>query len=458
MGIANIYSFFNNTLCDREKCDLRTDILDTDLNVTRGKVQVAFKTFTRKLDQEIVAKKILANIASYDDSNLDEDQKITLYENLQRLALGVGGDVGYRLLISTLEKEFGREAVSKALKELGSIFLEKQDLIDLISKCKGTPERLKFQAEWPSNVPRTATSDTSIFSKILRAVRHFAFSYIILPGSRFENKNILELQGEYLLNEYNGKKVTITTPDGVKLDAVLFGDHNEDAVILGLGNAQQWETTLEVELDNYLNQGVAVLIVNPRSVGNSDQVCPDAKGLALDMYSGYEFLKKSQQKEKILFIGCSMGGATTALGAALVQQQYPDEEISAINNRSFSKLSAVAVELYNKYVPLPLHSFFDDGFTIGFLLLAILHLLGAELDSETAFNQLKGDRVIFWVENDDRIPHPAQMKEPERNENMLSIYQMDPKPGSPHHRYFTENEQEDLNNEINNLLGRPIQI
>lgn len=364
---------------------------------------------------------------------------------------------------------------------------------------------IQFQAKWPDKLNPELRSLCSkvmhFFLKVLSLIlfpifliqsgisklRQYVFNYAILPGAKHCDAQLLDLFGEQLLQECNGKKATITAPDGIKLDGAYFpgasipnvaknldlrpsqslgvgrselarisntGDvliaptasafasvgnqifshvgYKEKAVILGFGNGQQWETIHPSEIEQLQLRGISVYTINPRSVGKSEQVSPDEQGLALDTWSAYEFLKSRGYKD-ILFMGHSMGGATTALGAALVQEQYPEKKICAVNMRSFSKLSTEVKVL------------------LGNLASFGIRLIGAEIDSAAAFKKLKGEKAIFWVKSDDIIPYPAQMHPVMKDQAFC--YQLRSDLPYAHNRPLMEEEQKALYDKIAEMLG-----
>lgn len=162
----------------------------------------------------------------------------------------------------------------------------------------------------------------------MRSCRRALFSKAILPGSNIPPV-FLNAMGEDLLKRFNGEKITLLTPDRVKLDAVFFPNSLKNrAIIYGFGNGEQWETIHPKWIDFLLSTGANLILVNPRSVGMSDPVSPDEKGLSLDIWSAYDFLMREKKIDpsRILSIGHSMGGAISAIGAACAQKECPEKK------------------------------------------------------------------------------------------------------------------------------------
>lgn len=325
---------------------------------------------------------------------------------------------------------------------------------------------ITYQARWPDRLnPELKSLSTKVmefFWKVisiilfpifliklgLSMIRWHVYSRAVIPGHADDPGT--EQCARAKLQGLGGETITITTPDGVKLHGAFFpGDSNEKAIIYGFGNGVRWETVDYYLIESFLACGASVLMVNPRSVGHSDRVTPDEESLALDIFSAEDFLR-AKGYQKTLFMGQSMGGAYTTLGAAMVQEQYPDEKISAINIRSFSKLSIEVRELLKARVPHDAYCGFGK-YAYWFAEKGI-HLIGGELDIASAFEKLKGEKHLIWVESDDVIPYAAQMHPMNLH---TDAYQLNDSYPYPHNRYFDYEETVDFLNKVCEILDLP---
>lgn len=203
-----------------------------------------------------------------------------------------------------------------------------------------------------------------------------------------------KLAGDKLIKEYQGTRITIKSADGAALQGAFFpGKNRQKAIIYAVGNAQQWEFT-ERELKDFKELGVSLLMVNPRSTGESTGSCYE-QGYALDIYSAYEYLihKEGLDPEDILLVGFSMGAAYGTCGASLIQEKYPDKKIAAINLRSFSDLHLETQELK----------------LLGSILRLGARVLSFDLNVKEAWGKLKGKKCIFYHKEDRIIPWNASL-------------------------------------------------
>lgn len=275
------------------------------------------------------------------------------------------------------------------------------------------PISTSFQAEWPKHLD---PAQKHFFTKVWRVawnvlsvvifpiglcrlaywkMRDVALSFAI-PGSIIRDPR----EGQYVLEEFNGTKIELNAPDGAKLEAAFFpGENRRDkAVIFGPGNAMQYETSQRyIHLLKQL--GISVLVINPRGTGNSTGA-RYAEGFALDTYTGYEYLiqKEKVDPNDILHFGFSMGGGYGALGAAMVQKQYPEKKISAINYRSYGDLQAVAKGFAGRV----------SG-CFGCLGSCILSCIPFRIPAKQALDTLKGRVAVVYNPSDGIISHSLSM-------------------------------------------------
>lgn len=239
-------------------------------------------------------------------------------------------------------------------------------------------------------------------------IRSQLFSKALLPGAHWLRRAGLGyvIRGREEKIKMGGQTVQMTAPDGVKLEGMFFEGSKPDRAILYIGgNAEEYKILDNAFILQMLATGASLLMIDPRTVGDSQHQIPDEKGLSLDVWTAYSYLiqKKGLHPESILGIGSSMGGALVNLGAAVVQKEYPEQRMSVINLRSFSKLSNTAEEILKQQV-------FPHNPFIARLGKYALRMVGCEIDSEAALRTLKGRKTIFSVSTDDVIYPHAQMQ------------------------------------------------
>ncbi len=132
-----------------------------------------------------------------------------------------------------------------------------------------------------------------------------------------------------------------------------------------------------------------------------------------------------------------MGAASTTRGAALIQEEYPKKKISALNINSFSKLSLEIKTVL---------SGFGLWGRVGTL---ATRFLGIEMDVTSAFEKLRGRKIILYNKKDSIIPRKAQL---ERSTNKGEAY---PFPESEDHVPYLPEEVALCNRAIRTLLNRP---
>jgi hypothetical protein len=250
-----------------------------------------------------------------------------------------------------------------------------------------------FQAEWPKSLEPKASSLREIVLRILllpltipqSIVRHLAFR-IIIPGNF--------IQVAQLTFKAKGYEITkVKTPDGGEINGIfVLGKNPKKVVLFEGGNVERWENSLVHWYEQVEPTNASFFFLNPRSVGESSGPL-NSQGYALDVYSAAEYLiqEKGIDPEDILFAGFSMGGANTARGAALIQEKYPDKKISALNINSFSSLEKEIYEIAGM---------------IGYI---ASRLLGLDKDVKSAWDQLRGRKVILHAPKDPLIPAAAQL-------------------------------------------------
>lgn len=245
----------------------------------------------------------------------------------------------------------------------------------------------------------------------------------------------LSLEGEDLLRAFRGQGEKIQTADGATLDCAYFPKKNVKKVILFIGgNAQQWENSGSW-LESLKVHDASVLMLNNRGVGKSTGKRYE-DGYALDVFSAAKWLinKKGVDPEDILFAGFSMGAASTTKGAALIQEEYPEKNISALNINSFSTLSLEIQTVLS-------------GFGLwGKLGTLATRLLGIEMDVTSDFEKLKGKKIILYNAKDSIIPRKAQLERATKKGEAFAF------PASEEHVPYTLEEISICNRAIRSLL------
>jgi len=207
-----------------------------------------------------------------------------------------------------------------------------------------------------------------------------------------------DLDGKELLRRNRGHPLHLTTPDKVQLDGAFYpGKIANKAIIYATGNSGQWENDTP-RLGEILKSGVSVVVVNPRGVGKNKDHRSEA-GYALDTYAAYEFLIKQQKIDpnNIVLVGFSKGGAYGTCGAAMIQEEYPDKKIKAININSYANLQQVVETVLDGRGLLK---------WIGRIAATVLRL---NLYPKAAWDKLKGEKWIIYNPHDQLISKPVSL-------------------------------------------------
>jgi hypothetical protein len=190
-----------------------------------------------------------------------------------------------------------------------------------------------------------------------------------------------------------GQSVEMFTPDGTKLDGMIYAGAIKKAVVFFGGNAGVYEDCAEEfnEFIKYYVGDITVLFVNmPGVMRSGGSSSPDAMKYA--SYTTYEYLRN--QGYDLNFVcpyGWSLGGFAANSGAFLAQENNQGTQMPSFVERSFVKVSTVAAHLI--------------GRPVGFL----VRLLQLEMDSATPFKGLKGKKVVVEHEYDNIIRQPISL-------------------------------------------------
>ncbi|NGX45727.1 MAG: Multifunctional-autoprocessing repeats-in-toxin [Chlamydiae bacterium] len=320
-------------------------------------------------------------------------------------------------------------------------------------------QNIPFHAEWPKaldpqlesilfKVARVAWDILSIIIFPIGLVRlgiwalkKFAISQIYPAPLKYQ------ADAEKLLTSKKGVRVTITSPQNVKLETAYFPGGSEKAILHFPGLGNQWEYCGNEIAELLAPQDAHLLMVNSRwcTAGNPP---PDKEGLALDAWTAFNYLvnEKGIAPENILFMGHSMGGAVATLGAALAQEEYPDIEIKLISWNSFHSLASAAKHLIAQESKC--------CFGIAAHLAYWGMKIAGDIDVTAALATVK-NKAVIWNREDETVLHPAQIIHHARGGYS---FEMSPGPTacSEHNRYFSDVEAQALHTLIKKLFDHHI--
>ncbi len=285
-----------------------------------------------------------------------------------------------------------------------------------------------FQAEWPrgldpkfeSTCKKVVKVAWNILSVILFpiglarlaiwAIKKCAAHLILCKTDQSDQES-----GDRFLDKFSGKRLTLVSPTGTKLDACYIPGQFNKAVVFFPGMSNKWQH-YGVELDSkgekllygelimqlFPQLGAHVLFVNSRWHTHQNP-CPDEQGLALDGWAAVKYLlDQGFDPDNILIMGHSMGGAVATLTAGLVQEEYPEIEVKLINWNSFFSFASAAKHIVSHQVPC-------CGIQ-KVLCHAVYWALRAldNIDVTASMEKVKR-KAILWNPSDETIYLPAQM-------------------------------------------------
>jgi Chlamydia CHLPS protein (DUF818) len=260
-----------------------------------------------------------------------------------------------------------------------------------------------------------------IFSIIIFPIGLFEYlgEKLIVPAScmfvRLNHKKELARDGKDLVQTYDGKRNTLITPDGVKLDSVFFsGSKNPEKVVIYCGGnrcfmEQQWWMVEKITK----KLGYSLLLFNPRGVGNSTG-SPSDEGFALDTYTAAEYLAKcGHDYNDMIFYGHSLGGYRAVSGAALIQEMHPDKEIKVVNDRSFSSIPDIArhvsvTDIFRMIFGKPKKT--TSKKVNSTIFPRIMQFFGWNYNTLDYWKKIKGEnKIVIFDPRDEIIPYEAQL-------------------------------------------------
>ncbi len=147
-----------------------------------------------------------------------------------------------------------------------------------------------------------------------------------------------------------------------------------------------------------LNPDVSVFFFNYRGVGDSQGISSLDKA-PLDVYAAYKYLidKYELAAEEIAFCGYSMGGAVAPIGAALVQDDYPEANLGGVSLCSFAELSTTAESVISRNI-----GFMPD--LLGKAAKYAIRFFGLDLKTAESWERLRGPKRAYNQRNDMVIP------------------------------------------------------
>lgn len=281
----------------------------------------------------------------------------------------------------------------------------------------------------------------------------------------FERVNRREMK-KFLQTHHEGETIPLKTPDGCKIDNMLFRGSEKKAVIYCTGRGGFFESKANFEYIYDITKRVGdinLFLLNPRGVGDSEGT-PTPEGMALDVYSTFKYLveKEGFSPDDIVIYGYSLGSGYGSLGAELVQKEYPDSEINFLSERSFCNLE----EQVKHMVLQKLVSYPRLASILSRLAVHLLHCCKWPINTEGAISALKGNVCIVYNKIDDTIPfvsslykrmkkraQEGQLEKPIRCVKLLPI--PGSKESSPHARQLTPWEKYEVANELKRMLHIP---
>ena len=152
---------------------------------------------------------------------------------------------------------------------------------------------------------------------------------------RMETQRQFAAEGMFAVD--GAERLCLTTPDGVNLDAVVFGrgDPGLPFVVAVLGNGENFE--FRADLLGLRTRGFGLLLFNYRGVGASGGAMTTRWGATIDTASAIAYVQScGVPQHRIIVLGHSIGGAFGVAAAC----HFP--RVCVVSDRSFGRLSTVA--------------------------------------------------------------------------------------------------------------------
>ncbi len=328
--------------------------------------------------------------------------------------------------------------------------------------------KISFKATLPSDV---TTYDAS--SPFHQAAAAKIAKFLLVSRERtLEDPGLKEglasMRGTWKTTQ-GARELSLVTPDGDAVNGLHFPGTIPKAIIHLHGNGDFYELSVQKPLEwrEALTSVVGerkdvphLLVFNPRGTGESEGVPHPAK-VALDLFTAFEYLvhKHGIAPDDIIISGHSMGGYFGALGAALVQETYPDHAIHFLSDRSFASLTARACRRiegsdYNR----------ATRDLMGFATSCLMSASGWDADPIEALEKLKGRVCVLYNLKDAVIPYETSLHEAltkshrKRTYDCFALQEASDSPftARAHNRLFAADEQQKVLVEMKRMLRLPL--
>jgi hypothetical protein len=218
-------------------------------------------------------------------------------------------------------------------------------------------------------------------------------------SSQFKNEEDVHKAARGLLfQDRQTEHLTLITPDEVALDGIFLRGKSKKVIYFAPGITGTYEE-LALEqgmIKSYITffkeayKDVNILMVNPRGIGLSQgETTPNT--LKVDAYTAIKYLlSRGFGCGDILVWGHSLGGAYALQGAALVQAECADQQISVVNDRSFLRISRVAENRFG---------------CCGSTAKQYVETRELEIDVQDAADTIKGRLIAIASKEDETIPY-----------------------------------------------------
>jgi pimeloyl-ACP methyl ester carboxylesterase len=227
-------------------------------------------------------------------------------------------------------------------------------------------------------------------------------SRLLMPAAFWpKEKSYLEARRNRLVQDWNGQKWGIVTPDGVQLDAMFFPARSEPkeraTLVYFGGNAESYETNSFVIPMALEELGCNLVTFNYRGVGESEGAI-SGPSVLIDGYSVLQaidrYLMPHQNNKALILHGRSIGGAIATRTAAIYQG---GQRVSALcNERSFASLELLVSHLVRHQ-------------TASHLSLWFLRRSGWHFDSLDLWPRINAAKLIIFHRQDTIVPYPASL-------------------------------------------------
>lgn len=265
---------------------------------------------------------------------------------------------------------------------------------------------IHFSAVW---TPQNECLKSSLAQKVSRFalnLLHKLAMNIILTATHLYKKDDIEIAKQQFsalyVFHYQSKDITVTTPDGARLQGTFFQKigcpENAPCVIfMQPSSALYAHNAFDSIVTNAWLEGKQCnfLFFDYRGCGLSEGSPLQAKDLVIDGDSMYQFTRDHLQvpADDIHMMGWCLGGGVTAQ----VKAMHPECKGNYVNDRSFSCITQAAEHMLGSGI-------------IGKIAKVFLKILGWKaLDSAQALNKIESRTLITHHPEDRTIRNKAQL-------------------------------------------------